>query len=76
MFNYQKEKHFGLVGEKDYKMTTAERCSESFSRILTEAILIQRNESSEKTENLNSKMEYFGPEYVRPSFSKGPADQW
>ena len=45
-------------------------------RVLTEAVHIQKNEEDAKTISLNSKMEYFGSEMVRPSFSKGPADQW
>ena len=74
LWKHSKEKHLGVIGDRDYKMTLAERCRGPLPRVLTEAVLIQQNESSSKTENLNSKMEYFRPEYVRSSFSKGPAD--
>ena len=57
-------------------MDSVERLREALPRILTEAVLIQQNEVDKKTQSLNFKMEYFVAEYVRPSFSKGPADQW
>ena len=76
LWKHTREKHFGVIGEKDYKMNMVERFKDALPRILTEAVLIQHNETSSKTENLNSKMEYYGAEYVRPSYSKGPADQW
>ena len=76
MWKHAKEKHCGIIGEKDFKMDSVERFRDALPRILTEAVLIQHNEVDKKTESLNSKMEYFVAEYVRPSFSKGPADQW
>ena len=60
----------------DYEMKPFARCQESTTRILTEAVVILKNESDPKTKNLNSKIEYYQPEYVRPSFSKGPADTY
>ena len=76
MWKHTLDKHQGKIGESDYKMEQVNQFQDPLTRILQEAVTIQRNETDEKTENLNSKMEYYGPEYVRPSFSKGPVDQW
>ena len=74
MWNHTKDSHGGVIGTNDYEMNPISRFQDSMPRILTEAVVIQRNESDPKTKTLNSKIEYFCPEYVRPSFSKGPAD--
>ena len=76
LWKHTKEEHQGVIGQNDYKMVPLERCKEPLGRVLTEAVHIQKNEEDPKTISLNSKMEYFGSEMVRPSFSKGPADQW
>ena len=76
MWKHTLDKHQGEISESDYKMEQVNQFQDPLTRILQEAVTIQRNETDEKTENLNSKMEYYGPEYVRPSFSKGPVDQW
>ena len=76
LWKHTQEEHQGQIGEADYKMEPLSRCKDSFTRIIQEAVLIQKNESDPKTDNLNSKMEYFGAEYIRPTFSKGPADLW
>ena len=66
--------HMGVIGTNDFKMEQLARPKDTLVRVLQEAILIQKKESDPKTINLNSKMEYFGAEYIRPSFTKGPAD--
>ena len=57
-------------------MKPVERFRDPLTQILHEAVRIQQNEGDPMTLNMNSQMEYFRPEYVRPSFSKGPVDQW
>ena len=77
LWKHCKEEHGGLIeGETDFRMKPVEKFRDPITRILHEAVRIQQNEVDPKTLNLNSKMEYFGPEYVRPNFSKGPVDQW
>ena len=76
LWKHAKEVHSGVIGTADFKMELLSRPRDTLVRILQEAVYIQKNESDEKTESLNSKMEYFGAEYIRPSFSKGPADIW
>ena len=76
LWKHTKEEHMGVIGDSDYKMELINRPREPLNRILEEAVHIQRNEGDPKTKSLNSKMEYFVAEYVRPSFTKGPADVW
>ena len=74
LWKHTQERHGGVIGVKDYSMGPIARCKDPMTRILTEAVYIQSNEADVKTQSLNSKIEYYGAEYVRPSFSKGPAD--
>ena len=77
MWKHCQDKHGGQIeGKTDFKMTPLERSRNCLTRIVNEAVRIRKNEGDPKTVSMNSKMEYFGAEYVRPSYSKGPVDQW
>ena len=77
MWKHCQERHGGVIrGDKDFRMEPVDSFRDPLPRILQEAVLIQHNESNPRTKNLNSKMEYFGPEYIRPAFAKGPVDQY
>ena len=80
MHKHMVEKHSGIMGEnkgiKDFKMESLNRFKGSLTRIVEEAVRIKEVDSNPKLEMMNSKIEYFGPQYVRTAFSKGPADRW
>ena len=69
--------HGGVFGEdggkKDYRMTRIATYEKALTRILEEAVLIQKADGDEKVECLNTKEEYYGAEFIRPCFPKGPA---
>ena len=74
------DKHYGVMGGEngllDYKMKVLNTFKESLNRILEEAVRIQQLDGDQRIEMLNSKIEYYAPQYVRPSYSKGPAELW
>ena len=77
-WRHTNEKHNGIIGTNkgagDYKMKPLNKFNSALTRVLEEAVRIQQLESDPKLDNSNSRFEYFGPEYVRPSFTKGPID--
>ena len=77
MWRHNQLTHGGKMGEnngaKDFQMKKLHTYRHPLDRILEEAVLIQRLEGSKTVECLNSKEEYFGAEYIRPCFPKGPA---
>ena len=79
MWRHTLEEHGGVIGSgggiTDYSMECLSTFKKPLTRILEEAVRIQRQSEDPKTISLNSKMEYFGSEYVRTVFTKGPADQ-
>ena len=72
--------HEGVFGDdggrKDFSMRRIATYKKCLLRILEEAVLIQEIDGDEKVECLNSKDEYFGAEFIRPCFPKGPAQQF
>ena len=79
MSKHTEEEHGGVMGEDggrtDYKMKVLNTFKESLTRILEEAVRIQKQSEDPSIKSMNSKMEYFGSEYVRTVFMKGPTDQ-
>ena len=77
MWRHNQLTHGGKMGEnngaKDFQMKKLHTYRHPLDRILEEAVLIQRLEGNKTVECLNSKEEYFGAEYIRPCFPKGPA---
>ena len=74
------DKHNGVRGEKnglfEFKMEALIRCKKASTRIVSEAVRIKQIDGDPKVEMLNSKIEFYGAQYVRASYSKGPAEQW
>ena len=60
-WKHTEEAHNGVIGLSDYKINPIEKFQESMTRILSEAIIILKNESDVKTKSLNSKIEFYGP---------------
>ena len=79
MSRHTEEEHDGVMGEDggktDYKMKVLNTFKDSLTRILEEAVRIQKQSEDPTIKSMNSKMEYFGSEYVRTVFMKGPTDQ-
>ena len=77
MWKHSLEAHGGVFGDcggkTDFSMKRIASYTKCLPRILEEAVLIQRLENDEKIQCLNSKEEYYGAEYIRPCFPKGPA---
>ena len=80
MHKHMIDKHYGVMGGEngllDYKMKVLNTFRESRNRILKAAVRIQNLDGDQRIEMLNSKIEYYAPQYVRPSYSKGPAELW
>ena len=80
MYKHALERHGGKLGAdrgiSDFKMEALSQQREALDRILEEAVRIKAITSDPKINVLNSKMEYYGAQYVRSAFAKGPADQW
>ena len=58
------------------EMESLNHFRESLTRVLEEAVRIQEVDSDPKILIMNSKFEYYGPQDVRPAFTKGPANFW
>ena len=80
MHRHMVERHNGVIGNGngicDYKMESLNHFRESLTRVLEEAVRIQEVDSDPKILMMNSKFEYYGPQDVRPAFTKGPANFW
>ena len=58
----------------DYTYSVIETHRSSLNRILGEAVQIQAMTENPKELSLNSRLEYFTPQMVRPIFVKGPGE--
>ena len=80
MHKHMMEEHEGVMGGEggifDFKMEALNRFRDPLTRILEEAVRIQEIDGDPRVKMMNSKMEHYGPQYVRPEFTKGPADRW
>ena len=80
MHKHMVEKHHGLIGEEgglfDFKMEALNTFRDALPRVVEEAVRIQQIDNDPKVQMLNSKIEYYAPQYVRPAFTKGPAEYW
>ena len=80
MHKHAVECHGGVLGVgggiNDFSMEALNRGMGPLNRVLEEAVRIQEIDSDPKIKVLNSKLEYYGAQYVRPAFVKGPADHW
>ena len=75
MWRHTMEVHGGVITSavEDYTYKVLSSHRESLNRVLEEAVNIQASTNNPRTVSLNSRMEYFAPQYVRPTFHKGPA---
>ena len=75
LWRHTRDCHGGIitsvVGDYDYKVISSHR--ESLNRVLDEAVHIQASSKNPMVVSMNSRMEYFAPQYVAPSYHKGPA---
>ena len=76
MWRHCKEKHGGQIDspQRDYTYSVLESHRDCLNRVLGEAVNIQAMVANPKMNSMNSRQEYFTPQYVRPVFSKGPGD--
>ena len=76
MWNHTLQKHNGVINNiiGDYKIKLLKSFEKPLSRVLEEAVQIQNISSDPRIEMLNTKIEYYTPQYVRPIFVKGPAE--
>ena len=73
MWRHTVEAHGGVidstVSDYNYKVVSSQR--EPLNRVLDEAVHIQMSSADPRVLSLNSRAEYFAPQYVRPGFFKG-----
>ena len=75
MFSHCLEAHGGALGpdmgRDDFKLEVTGNFRDPLTNILDEACRIKALEDSSKVECLNSKSEYFQPEFIRTNYTVG-----
>ena len=75
MARHTLETHGGSKGPdnglKDYRMELLQTHKKPLTRLLMEGVLVKDHEDDPEVESLNSRAEYFQPEFIRTSYQRG-----
>ena len=75
MWIHTQEYHQGVIGPEngiyDFTMEVSSTSCPTLARILEEGVVVKELEENEQIECLNSKGEYYQPEFIRTVYSKG-----
>ena len=76
MWRHTSEHHGGVinsvVGDYEYNILNSHR--EPLNRVLGEAVQIKTSTKNPMVISMNSRIEYFAPQYVAPVYIKGPSN--
>ena len=78
MWRHAQQQHDGVIGDpnRDFVFGVTSTHRLALNRILDEAVRIQEGDANPNVISLNSRHEYFAPQFVRPAFQKGPEDHY